>query len=126
MLSRPLMRRMNSMLLGHQGASGRTDCMYFSMARRVAGSSQDSGNQTVREGTTSWSVSPRASSAASTASMSVRWSMTPGSKCSCSERMPGVMSTMPGSWRACSASIRPWARRRRPMSSCISPSSTSR
>ena len=32
------MRRMNSMLLGHQGASGRTDCMYLEMARSVAGS----------------------------------------------------------------------------------------
>ena len=44
------MRRMNSMLLGHQGASGRTDCMYFSMASRVAGSSQDSGRCTMRAG----------------------------------------------------------------------------
>jgi hypothetical protein len=52
MLSRPLMRRMNSMLLGHQGASGRTDCMYFSMASRVCGSSQDSGRCTMRLGTT--------------------------------------------------------------------------
>ena len=26
------MRRMNSILLGHHGASGRTDCMYLSMA----------------------------------------------------------------------------------------------
>ena len=45
------MRRMNSMLLGHHGASARTDCMYFSMARRVAGSSQESGRCTMREGT---------------------------------------------------------------------------
>ena len=33
-LSSPLMRRMNSMLLGHQGASLRTDCVYFSIASR--------------------------------------------------------------------------------------------
>ncbi len=45
------MRRMNSMLLGHHGASGRTDCMYFSMASCVAGSSQESGRWTMREGT---------------------------------------------------------------------------
>ena len=45
------MRRMNSMLLGHQGASGRTDCMYFSIASRVAGSSHDSGRCTMRVGT---------------------------------------------------------------------------
>ena len=31
------MRRMNSMLSGHQGASGRTDCMYFSAASRGGG-----------------------------------------------------------------------------------------
>ena len=46
------MRRMNSMLLGHQGASGRTDCMYLRMASCVAGSSQESGRCTMREGTT--------------------------------------------------------------------------
>ena len=45
------MRRMNSMLLGHQGASGRTDCMYLRMASCVAGSSQESGRCTMREGT---------------------------------------------------------------------------
>ena len=44
------MRRMNSMLLGHQGASGRTDCMYFSIASSVAGSSHDSGRWTMRAG----------------------------------------------------------------------------
>ena len=43
------MRRMNSMLLGHQGASGRTDCMYLSMASCVAASSHDSGRWTMRE-----------------------------------------------------------------------------
>ena len=32
-LSNPLMRRMNSILLGHHGASARTDCMYLAMAR---------------------------------------------------------------------------------------------
>ena len=46
------MRRMNSMLLGHHGASGRTDCMYLRMASCVAGSSQESGRCTMREGTT--------------------------------------------------------------------------
>ena len=43
------MRRMNSMLLGHQGASGRTDCVYFWIASRVAGSSHDSGRCTMRD-----------------------------------------------------------------------------
>ena len=43
------MRRMNSMLLGHQGASARTRCMYFSMASCVAGSSHDSGRCTMRD-----------------------------------------------------------------------------
>ena len=31
------MRRMNSMLLGHHGASGRTDCMYLRMAKLRGG-----------------------------------------------------------------------------------------
>ncbi len=44
------MRRMNSMLLGHHGASGRTDCMYFWIASRVAGSSHESGRWTMRLG----------------------------------------------------------------------------
>ena len=39
------------MLLGHQGASARTDCMYFSIASRVAASSHDNGSHTVRLGT---------------------------------------------------------------------------
>ena len=39
------------MLLGHQGASARTDCMYREMASRVASSSQDSGSLTIRVGT---------------------------------------------------------------------------
>ena len=39
------------MLLGHQGASARTDCMYLSIASCVAASSHDSGSQTVRLGT---------------------------------------------------------------------------
>ena len=50
------MRRMNSMLLGHQGASGRTDCVYFWIASRVAGSSHDSGRCTMRDGTSISSV----------------------------------------------------------------------
>ncbi len=37
------MRRMNSMLLGHQGASFRTICMYLRIASSVASSSQESG-----------------------------------------------------------------------------------
>ena len=57
------MRRMNSMLLGHHGASGRTDCMYFWMARRVAPSSHDSGRCTIREGTSMASVGGSSSSA---------------------------------------------------------------
>ncbi len=51
------MRRMNSMLLGHQGASARTTRMYFSIATSVAGSSQDSGRWTMRLGTRSDSMS---------------------------------------------------------------------
>ena len=46
------MRRMNSILLGHHGASGRTDCMYLRIASCVAGSSQESGRCTMRDGTT--------------------------------------------------------------------------
>ena len=45
------MRRMNSMLLGHHGASARTDCMYLSIASCVASSFQDSGRCTMRDGT---------------------------------------------------------------------------
>ena len=55
------MRRMNSMLLGHQGASGRTDWVYLRMASWVAGSSHDSGRWTIREAT---SISSVAGSAA--------------------------------------------------------------
>ena len=59
------MRRMNSMLLGHQGASGRTDCMYFSIASLVAGSSQDNGSRTMRESTSMSSTAGRVSSSLS-------------------------------------------------------------
>ncbi|MOA54651.1 hypothetical protein D3C78_1783100 [compost metagenome] len=45
------MRRMNSRLLGHQGASLRTVVMYLSIANWQAGSSQDSGRWTMRDGT---------------------------------------------------------------------------
>ena len=114
------------MLLGHQGASGRTDCMYLRIASCVALSSQLSGSQTVREGTTMSSVSPSASSAASTASTSAARPTADGSKCSCSERMPGVMSITPGRPCSFSACISACARRRSAMSSRISPSSTSR
>ncbi len=61
------MRRMNSMLLGHQGASGRTDWVYLRMASWVAGSSHDSGRWTIREAT---SISSVAGSAPSTSSRS--------------------------------------------------------
>ena len=47
-MSRPLMRRMNSMLDGHQGASARTSSMYLSIASCVAGSFHDSGRCTMR------------------------------------------------------------------------------
>ena len=50
---RPLTRLMNSMFHGVQGASARTPFMYRSIASRVAGSSQDSGSRTVRDGTRS-------------------------------------------------------------------------
>src|ERR1700716_3443748 len=54
-LDSPLTRRMNSMFQGHHGGSSRTPAMYRWIASRVAGSSQDSGNLTVRLGTTrSW------------------------------------------------------------------------
>ena len=58
------MRRMNSMLLGHQGASARTDCMYLRIASCVAGSSQDSGRCTMRDGTSMASMGGSSSSAA--------------------------------------------------------------
>ena len=51
------MRRMNSIFHGIHGASLRTLFMYRSIASRVAGSSQDSGSRTVRDGTRSWRVS---------------------------------------------------------------------
>ncbi len=57
------MRRMNSRLLGVQGASLRTPCMYFSMASWVAGSSHESGRWTTRVGTTRLSTEGRSSSA---------------------------------------------------------------
>ena len=54
------MRRMNSMLLGHQGASARTDCMYFCDRQHgVAGSSHDSGRCTMRVGTSMSSIGGR-------------------------------------------------------------------
>ncbi len=73
------MRRMNSILLGHQGASGRTDCMYLSMAICTVGSSHDSGRRTMRLGTVmsvAWSSSASISRrmATSVSSGSVRLS----------------------------------------------------
>ena len=65
------MRRMNSMLLGHQGASLRTDCMYFSIASWVAASSHDSGMCTMRVGTCMSSMAGSAFSAASSRSISL-------------------------------------------------------
>ena len=59
------MRRMNSMLLGHHGASGRTDCMYLRIASCVAGSSQERGRWTVRVDNVTSSRSGMASSHAS-------------------------------------------------------------
>src|SRR5260370_11046133 len=56
---RPLMRRINSILLGHHGASGRTPCIYLRMASCVAGSSQESGRCTTRDSTTMSSRSGR-------------------------------------------------------------------
>ena len=73
------MRRMNSMLLGHQGASARTDCMYFSIASRVAASSQDSGSHTVRLGTSMSAVAGTPSCASSSASIRVASAMRDGS-----------------------------------------------
>ena len=72
------MRRMNSMLLGHHGASGRTDVMYFWIARRVAGSSHDSGRCTMRDATSMFAV---AGSPASTSS-SIDSSFSRGSRVS--------------------------------------------
>ena len=46
--SSPLIRRMNSMLSGHQGASSRTEAMYCSMVSWIAGSFHDSGRWTMR------------------------------------------------------------------------------
>ena len=53
---------MNSMFHGVHGASERTPCMYRSMASLVAGSSQDSGSRTVRDGTRSSCAGGSASS----------------------------------------------------------------
>jgi hypothetical protein len=60
---KPLMRRMNSMLSGHHGASSRTAPMYFWIVSMVAGSRQLSGRWTMREGIVKSSRSPRRSSA---------------------------------------------------------------
>ncbi len=91
------MRRMNSMLSGHHGASSRTAPMYFSIVSMVAGSRQLSGRCTMRDGMRKSSRSPSASSAAISAASAACWSSTLPSKCSWSERMPGTMSITPGS-----------------------------
>ncbi len=97
MESSPLIRRMNSMLLGHHGASLRTDCMYFWIASCVAGSSQESGRWTIRVGTSMSSMSGNRASAAISVVHQLRSSgSTRLSKWTCSERMPGVRSMMPG------------------------------
>ncbi len=67
------------MLLGHQGASARTDCMYFAIASCVAASSHDSGSRTTRVGMTMSSIdasesSPERSTSSSRASGSTRLS----------------------------------------------------
>ena len=58
------------MLLGHQGASERTDCMYLSIASRVAASSHDSGSHTVRLGTSMSAIATAPSCASSSTSIS--------------------------------------------------------
>ena len=58
------MRRINSMLSGHQGASARTDLTYLSTACWQAISFHDSGSHTVREGTSAFLRSPSLSSCA--------------------------------------------------------------
>ncbi len=120
------MRRMNSMLLGHQGASGRTDCVYLRMASCVAGSSQESGRWTMREGTTMSSrsgmrrshgiqrVEQRLAAEAAAVVMDVQGADA------------GVISMMPGRRSARRPASSAWTRKRRLRSSTLGPYSTSR
>ena len=120
------MRRMNSMLSGHQGASARTDCLYRSVASCVAGSSQDSGRCTMRLGRLMRSTLGSSSIAASNQSMTCACDARAASKWICSERMPGVRSSNPASGCAAAVSSSACTWKRNTRSSTGAPNSTSR
>ena len=83
------------MFHGVHGASERTPCMYRSMASRVAGSSQDSGSRTVRDGTRSSCVGGSSSSTRCSSGSSDLAGSRAASVWICSDRMPGVRSMTP-------------------------------
>ncbi|SHT53594.1 Uncharacterised protein [Mycobacteroides abscessus subsp. abscessus] len=68
------------------------------MASRADGSSQDSGMATRRLGTTSSSEAGRCSSISSSSPSTLPMGNRSGSKCTCSDRMPGVRSIIPVVW----------------------------
>ena len=77
------------MFHGVHGASGRTPCMYRSIASRVAGSSHDSGSRTVRDGTrSSWAGGSASSTCCRSGSSDLAGSRA-ASVWICSDRMPG-------------------------------------
>ena len=116
------MRRMNSMLLGHQGASLRTPCMYLRMASCVASSSHDSGSRTMRVGTSMSCTAGNSSSAPTSSSSSCASDSTRLSKCTCSDRIPGVRSMTPAHLPLpASHCISAWTRKRRARSSTSGP-----
>ncbi len=96
------------------------------MASRVAGSSHESGRCTVRlSTTTSSSAGSSASACCSTSSIDADGLASP-STCTCSERMPGVTSTMSSAVSAAPThAASACARSRRSKSSTIGPYSTS-
>ena len=95
-VSRPLIRRMNSMFHGHQGASSRTPAMYRSIASRVAGSSQDSGSRTRPRRHDQLRVGGQVVlELAQQPGHAVGLAARAASVCTCSDRMPGVTSRIP-------------------------------
>ena len=90
------MRRMNSRLLGHHGASARTDALVAldrelglaGRPTRAAGARSATGSRSGRAAAAPLSASTTVASSASSATIR-------GSKRTCSERMPGASSAMP-------------------------------
>jgi len=66
------MRRMNSILDGHQGASGRTSSWYLRMASWTEGSFQDKGRWTMRLGNSTCSAGGRLDSTVISSASSLR------------------------------------------------------